>query len=52
MSGVNLILIAVAFALLYQVRKEFIGTTQAMQREIDGLKSQHSSPDRAAPPGE
>lgn len=52
MGGVNFILVTVAFSLIYLVRKQLLETTEAMQREIDGLKSQNSSPDRAAPPGE
>ena len=52
MSGVNLILVAVAFAVIYQVRKELLASIQAMQSEIDGLKRQGSAPGPAAPPGE
>jgi hypothetical protein len=50
MNGVIIVLVTVAFALIYQVRKHLIETIQEMQREIDGLKRQVSGPDRAAPP--
>jgi hypothetical protein len=44
MGGVNFILVTVAFSLIYLVRKQLLETTEAMQREIDGLKSQGSGP--------
>jgi hypothetical protein len=42
MGGLNFVLITVAFALMYVIRKQLVDTTEQMQREIDGLKGQAS----------
>ena len=44
MIEVDLILVAASFALIYLVRTQFIETTEAMQREIDGLRGRLTCP--------
>jgi hypothetical protein len=47
---ITLSLIAISYALSYQVRKQMIDKTNNMQREIDELKSKLSSVGGSAPP--